>query len=255
MEIQPQENEIVIWLLVILVAMVLMAILVIVIAGTSFRRILNHEEEKHALKLSYQQQLLKSSIRAQEKERKRIAADLHDELASRLSVARLTLQLPESVQAESEKKPIELIDEVLEVARNISHDLNPPLLSKHGLVTALTDFLQPLQQYNKLAFFVSGNGQRRFEKEKERQLFRVVQESVHNAIKHARFSQLSVIIRITEKMVAASVQDNGCGFDSKSIKPGAGLQGIESRMQIVDGIFRIKSIPEKGTSVLIIVEL
>lgn len=255
MEIQPQENEIIIWLLVILVAMVLMAVLVIVIAGTSFRRILKHEEEKHALRLAHQQQLLKSSIQAQEKERQRIAADLHDELASRLSVARLTLQLPEQVQQKSEKKPIELIDKVLEVARNISHDLNPPLLEKNGLVVALTDFLQPLQHHYKLSLHISGEGKHRFDSEIERQVFRAVQESVQNAIKHAGFSHLSLILRITPKMVAALVKDDGEGFDSDHIKPGAGLKGIESRMQIVNGKFRVKSRPNGGTAVLIIVKL
>lgn len=251
MEILSQNSELALWLLVALLAMVLLAVLIIIISGTSFRRIINEEEERHALVLVHQKNLLNSSLKAQEAERERMAADLHDELASRLSVARLTLQLPHAAQQQSEKTPIQLIDEVLEMARRIAHDLNPPLLERMGLVTALADFLQPLQQSYDLNFYSSEHFTGRFSLEKERQFFRIVQECVHNAIKHAAFTKLFVGVRITADSVVVLVKDNGIGFEIDPESGGAGLKSIESRVQMIGGHFRIQSHELKGTKILV----
>lgn len=254
MEIQTETGQLVGWLLVSLVAMVLLAGAIVWVSFASVRRILREEKERFSLLLNHQKELLQSNLLVQEKERVRIAADLHDELASRLNIARMSIQLVKERKALPGKHPESLIDEALGIARRISHELDPPLLSEFGFAEALTDFLQPLQDVISIKLnIMHESASRHFDSEKERQLFRVVQELVNNVLKHAQAKVLVVDLRITDRWAIVRINDDGVGFEVESKRTGAGMRNIESRMQALNGNYRIRSMKNKGTSVLLVV--
>ncbi len=256
MELSDKTNSLIGWLFISLLVIVMLASVIILVATASVRRIMSEENTRFLQALDHQEELLHSNLLVQEKERRRIAADLHDELASRLNIVRLNLQWSPAAQGPSAIKPIALIDEALDITRKLSHELDPPLLRHFGFAEALTDFLQPLQNVLQVQVcFLGNSAQVRFDRIKERQLFRVVQEMVNNVLKHAQAHVLQVNLRISERWVGMCISDDGTGFDPETEKGGMGLSNIESRMQFIRGKYRYRSDPEKGTKIVLKVPL
>ncbi len=249
------QSEVVVWLWGIVLAMSGLAIVVIMISRLAVKRILHHRKQLREQELNHQHSLLVNSISAQERERKRIAGELHDELASRLNVIRLSLyQLKKHTPPELMIQTTELLDETIEITRHISHDLYPPVLSDFGLAQAIAEFLTPLEESLTINYQVRGNEHSQcLPLEKELQVLRIVQELVANSLKHAETKQINLLLRFSIKGVALAFSDKGKGFDFKQIKEGLGLRNIESRVQVLQGKFKIHSQLGHGTSAILVI--
>tara|TARA_B100001245_G_C22892543_1_gene430119 strand:+ start:3201 stop:3929 length:729 start_codon:yes stop_codon:yes gene_type:complete len=233
-------------------AMTTLAVLVIVIFRLAIRRVMQERERMRQAELTHQQKLLYNSINIQERERQRIAANLHDELSSRLTILKLNLHQLKQGDTEVTGQMVPLLDETLRLSRNISHDLYPPLLAELGLVETIKDYLLPLKGKVETEFHTNQNGEPP-QGEISLQLFRIIQELIQNVLKHAQASVISVQLRITTTYTSLLVKDNGCGFKLSNTKGGLGLGNIESRVQLLNGLYRIKSSLGKGTSTLILI--
>jgi two-component system, NarL family, sensor kinase len=235
-----------IWLSVGVSLVLFLVIVLVLFTRVYIRRILAEQKERANLKLDYQKELLKDSIRVQERERDRISADLHDGLISKLNVLLLTMHADDR----NENARVLLRDSI-GIARRISHDLSPPLLSETDLQDLIADFITPLKSVMDVRFYLSVHSERHVDDDVKLQLFRVVQEIVSNAIKHAKAEMMEVSLRITDKYVSLRLADNGIGFNMDKKSRGLGQKNIELRIQMLKGKYRLRSKSKEGTVFLL----
>ena len=218
------------------------------------KRLLKKELEINRIKSRQQEELIENTVLSQEKERKRIAQDLHDEVGAMLSVVKLNISRFErksesQVSKELATETRSYLDEVILQVRRISRALLPPSLERLGLVAAVNELVNWVNKSDQIEVVVWVGGEpSRFDSKKEMAVFRVVQELLNNAIKHAQASQILIKIRFSQKGLGVSVSDNGVGFDmNNEKKAGLGLKNLESRTQILHAGIRMRSQPGKGT--------
>jgi signal transduction histidine kinase len=206
---------------------------------------------------------LNSMLEGQEQERKRIAKEIHDGLGPMLSAIKLNLESIrtdiQSIKQNTILKKIRnissLIDAVAADMRNISRRLMPKVLVDFGLAAALENLCQHVNESTRLKvnFYKSGFT-KRFDDSIELGLYRIGQELIHNAIKHAGASVLNVQLIEHPESIILMVEDNGKGFDEQAKNPknrGLGLINIESRAKALGGDFFIDSVEGKGVTATI----
>ncbi|GAA4311713.1 ATP-binding protein [Pontixanthobacter gangjinensis] len=273
-EVEKKENENLrlkqnrIWLLAALA--VLMLILVIVFLAykniRSKKAIVEKEVEVQKQKVDKvlkQQELagIDAMIEGQEKERQRIANDLHDNLGSLLATLKLHFQNMKRKQErpwEEEERLLkqtdELIDEAYQEVRNIAHAKNAGVHAQEGLLPALKNFAGKVSASNKLHIEVEDSGMDdRLENSLEILIFRIIQELITNVIKHAEASEVTIYLTHHGDSINILVEDNGKGFTMSQVKPkeGMGIYSIQKRVEHRGGTVDVESIPERGTSIVI----
>ncbi|MEO6405035.1 MAG: sensor histidine kinase [Ferruginibacter sp.] len=259
-QIQEQQFELIkkqYWLYGSVALAVLLALL-----GYSYNRRRELKQEKRLqLEVIRQQDIAtKGIINAEENERKRIAADLHDGIGQMMSAAKMNLSVFESeltYENESQKnafeKVIDLIDESCKELRAVSHQMMPNALLKAGLSTAVKEFISRIDsRIIKISLHTEGL-QERLDTNIETVLYRVIQECVNNVLKHAAASQLDISLLNDEDGISVTIEDNGKGFDSKNLKDfeGIGLKNMYTRISYLKGNIDFDSSPGKGTLVAI----
>ena len=221
-----------------------------------FNRTLDQLEQDRALLRSVASQV----INAQEEERKRISRELHDDTAQLLFVQLLRVAaLKESANPEvreAAERFEETTTDALESVRRLALELRPPALDDLGLEAALAGLAQRFGEQLGIPVEVTGHGPRgRLPAEVELVLYRVAQEALTNATKHAQATRIVVDLERREADVALSVRDDGRGFDAEarangtSSGSGLGLFGMAERIDLVGGRLAIWSGPGEGTEV------
>ncbi|MCG6187019.1 sensor histidine kinase [Maribellus maritimus] len=238
--------------------MIILAVAIFFFFVAYQKRLLKKELELTKVKSDQQEEILRNTISAQEKERKRIARDLHDEVGAMLSVVKLNVGQIEK-KSESEKAKTlagetkSYLDEVITQVRRISRDLLPPSLEKLGLSFAIQELVNWINKSGKIEIEYWSTGEPvRFEIKKELAVFRIVQEIVNNALKHAEPSRIQIKTRFLNSSLAVSISDDGKGFDlNEKLETGLGLKNLESRSGTIGAKFKMRSIPGKGTLAII----
>lgn len=199
--------------------------------------------------LEAKQELLKleSLIDGEEKERNRLAQDLHDGINGDLAVIKYKISAIEHVSFSEKERTsyndaINMLDNAVDEIRRISHNLAPPSLYNFDLVEAIQQFCLKQNASNpvNISFQYFGN---RFalKKEKETAIYRIIQELTNNIVKHADATEALVQINNHGNKLAITVEDNGKGFDTKGLEKGIGLQNIKSRVNFLKGSLDINS--------------
>ena len=214
------------------------------------KRMLTAQEKLNAEKLMHQEELLKTSVIIQERERERIASDLHDALIGKLNV--LSLAMAAKVDTVD---PETMLKESIATARRISHDLSPPLLDETSLTEWINEMTVPLKGTYIVELSTSQEPNAKVPKDIKLQLIRILQECINNAIKHANATVLSFSLRVTKKYIALQIKDNGKGFNTETSSRGLGLKNMELRIQLLQGNYRLKSTIHKGTELFILIKL
>lgn len=224
------------------------------------------------LSASFRDLLMRQVIQAQEAERRRIAQDIHDETEQLLgnAIFRLdmcmmqTHDLPDSAKSDLEKVRVILIESVHGL-QNISQSLRPSLLDELGLEASLAWLFRTtgLKERLNLRWKVTGSI-RRISSEVEVALFRIVQEACNNVLKHAQAKNLNVVVKIDRDRAVLAVTDDGVGFDANTASSQSqagrdsipmGLSGMKERAELVKGRFRLRSVPQKGTRITVMIPL
>ncbi|MFW6289937.1 MAG: sensor histidine kinase [Mariniphaga sp.] len=237
----------------------------IVLSGAVFlffvtyqKRLLKKELEINIIKAQQQEEILRNTILSQEKERKRIAQDLHDEVGAMLSVIKLNISLferkaenPKAREFARETKTY--LDDVIIQVRRISRALMPPSLEKLGLAIAVEELADWINKSGLISIRLWRNSQAfRLGAKKELAIFRIIQEILNNAIKHSGASQIQIKMHYGTVYFAVSVQDNGKGFEpEKMVKTGLGLRNLESRARLIHALLKINSAPGRGTTAIL----
>jgi len=198
-------------------------------------------------------------LAGQDKERERIAADLHDRLGSMLATVKLYFNtVEESVEhfkkenKEYYTKASSLLDDACEEVRRISHDLASGVLVKFGLVAALNELKLMVSESKRLNMDVLVFGMdQRLSNEIEVNVYRIVQELLNNTLKHANAGKLNVQLNRIEGNLNLIVEDDGKGFDTELLqtKEGIGLKNVAERIKKLNGKMSIDS-GEKGSSII-----
>ena len=239
---QDPENF-AIGLFIALLVVVFLVTSMVVLTRIYFNRIIHEQAKLSQAKIEHQQSLMWNSVLAQEKERSRIASDLHDGLISKLTVLMYALQTNNS-----QIKPAELLKDSIKIAREITHDLSPPLLGQLSLQELVESFISPLSEAYKIDGFYGHVGDCDLKNEIKLQILRVVQEVINNILKHAKATIIVLRLRVTTSSIALIIRDNGVGFDSSQKAMGLGLKNIELRAQLLNANYRFKSKPNFGTT-------
>ncbi|KAB7706599.1 histidine kinase [Bacillus aerolatus] len=205
-------------------------------------------------------------MEAQEEERKRLSREIHDGPAQMMANVLLRSDLIERLYRErgvdeafKEIRSLkQMVRSALYEVRRIIYDLRPMALDDLGLVPTIKKYLatveehiQSLKQSTKINFKNMGS-ERRLPSKLEVALFRLIQESVQNALKHSQATAITVKLEIKEHNVLAVIKDNGRGFDVREKKTSSfGIMGMKERLELLEGDLSIQSRPSEGTLVII----
>ena len=200
---------------------------------------------------------------SQEQERKRIAADLHDGIGQDLLVIknRLSLALREQSRGADPSGELEeisvAISSSLQDIRRISRNLRPTQLDRIGLTSSIDAMIRTVRETSDITINSAlDNIDDLFSKEREIDIYRIIQEGVNNIIKHSGATQANITIQHHERNIEILIEDNGSGFEvtsytdgSQSTHRGFGLRGLYERTEILGGNITIESTPGSGTSI------
>ena len=148
------------------------------------------------------------------------------------------------------------IDEIIQRFREISYDLLPNTLVRKGLTKAVDEFIGKMSDANKIKFQFKYPGGLIVQKEKEINIYRIIQEIIHNTIKHARASSLVIELYQKNNLLILQTEDDGIGFNYKASQiesSGLGLLNIQSRVSVLNAQLTVNSEPGKGTSFQVII--
>lgn len=225
-----------------------------------------HRQEKKLQNAILEQQDLatKAVLEAEENERERIAADLHDGIGQLLTAARLNLeafrnrlsgQSPEDLEVYG--KALTLVDESCREVRSVSHSIMPNALIKSGLGSAIKDFVEKIEA-SRLRINLHTQGlNEALDDRIELIVYRIIQESVNNVIRHSKADQLDIAIIRDNEGLSVSVEDNGIGFNLADLerREGIGMKNIRARVQFLKGTLDIDTRPGKGTLIAFFIPL
>ncbi len=261
-EFFTKDNQVITIVLIGVLLLLLMGIALLLFFFFSRKKIIKKELEKKNLEIHHQKEIIQSIIVTQEKERKRIAQDLHDDISSKLNVINLNANLLK----DGELKPNEYLiindtildatDKTLESARKIAHNLLPPILEKFGLKDAIEELADSFNNSRKISIKYNIEYPKDYlTSEQELHLFRIVQELINNSIRHGKAKNGDIKISLNNKKLHLSYSDNGIGFDieDKTHQKGLGMKNIESRVSILKGKHKIESKKHNGFKLSIII--
>ncbi len=218
-------------------------------------RDMRNERESLLQKVNIQQRKsFRAVIEATEKERKRVAEDLHDGLGQLLSTAKLNLTAIEGQEDTEEYKnlntSISLLDEACQEVRHISHNMMPGTLIRLGLVSAVREQARKINESGKILVTIKVSGfESRMDEAREIAIYRVMQEMLNNAIRYANASDIEIKLEQQADGYLFTISDNGQGFDPRVLEKskGIGWRNIQSRIDLMQGNIDLKTAPGKGT--------
>jgi signal transduction histidine kinase len=211
------------------------------------RKVIRYQMRLQRMEQDQQKLLLNASIRLQEEERQRIAADLHDDAGPLLATARLYLNenqvnLDKTTQLQSIYNAKQIIDDTIQLIRNISHSLMPPTLKNFGLESAVNDLFQKISGSGSMNASSRFHDYReRLQAENELIIFRVIQELVNNILKHSNASFIHLTQNTSGNKFFIRLHHDGRGITQNDFiklnksNVGLGLKNIQSRLKVLHG--------------------
>lgn len=186
----------------------------------------------------------------EEQERERLAKELHDGLGGRLTGIKMKLESLEQSQQNPElSAQIQQLDESLNELRQTARNLMPETLIKFGLEDALKDYCINMQNPKTRISFFGNNLAQISDKNKQLNIYRIVQELVNNALKHSEAKNILVQCTLENGLLLIDVEDNGKGFNLFENSNNLGLRNIEKRVQMLNGTIRKESVEGAGTNI------
>ena len=214
------------------------------------------QKKSNKQKAQLQKERLDSILAGEEKERTRIAKDLHDGIVQDLTLIKLELnaniQKSELISKNELEKSIVAIDKASQEVRNIAYQMMPNTLRELGFIPAIEDLLKRILTPNKIQYDFEQIGVTvRLSQNIELSLFRITQELLNNVIKHSGASFVSVLITQKLESVTMIFEDNGKGFDVDQIQKGIGIDSLSSRVDMLHGKINFENQNGSGTMAII----
>ncbi len=257
--LSEQANELKqknVWLGAISVSSLLFAVSLIALYKSNKQKQKLHSERMRIVLKEQEIGNLKAMMKGEEKERSRLARDLHDGIMVKLSAVKMRLNaLPEKYDVLSGTNDygtiLSELDSTTRELRQTAHNLMPDMLLEGGLGEALYYFCKKLQHGTGLCInYVQNEQLPALQQEFEIAIYRIVQELLQNAIKHAKATKTMVQLIYREEVLYITVTDNGTGFSTEQLNAstGFGLKSIRNRLRALNGVMDLQS-NEQGTAV------
>jgi len=254
----PEENIATLIFLgsVLVVVFVAFIILLAILFTNKKNRLL---QEKQLMKTQFEQELLQTQLEIQEQTLKTISQEIHDNVGQVLSLAKLNLSTFQPTENDYNQSRIDntkqLVSKAINDLRDLSRSLHGDKITETGLNQSVINELKILQntgQYE-TGFRLTGEAYR-LEPQKEMVIFRMVQEAMNNAIKHAKAKHIVVEVSYKPGAFTLSIVDDGIGFDENLLKAqqtGIGLKSMQNRAAMIGGVLTIQSKEGEGSNITI----
>ncbi|MEZ4854521.1 ATP-binding protein [Flavobacterium sp.] len=194
-------------------------------------------------------------VEGQEKERKLIADELHDDLGGLMTTLKIHLEsLKHKPDATLYDKTSHLLEQAYQKIRTIAHIKNSGVLADKGLLKAVKSLAESITETNKInVSVIDFELDTRLENSLEISIFRIIQELITNAIKHAKPSEINIYLTKHDTTINIMIEDNGKGFNTKILSKtnGIGIKNIEKKVEQLNGTISIESETNKGTNIII----
>lgn len=250
--LQPQKNRYYMYYTLAALVVALLIVAILFIRSRHKKRM--HEQELKSLHQQKELQLLQALMRGEEKERSRIAKDLHDGVAGMLAAVKMHFSsMPGAdnvMHSEGYRQGMQLLNEATQEIRKTSHNLMPEVLLQHGLDEAIRRYCNNVNNSKVLQIQYDSWGEiSRFIDSFELSVYRIVQELVNNIIKHSKATQAIVQLSQQHDLLSISIEDNGVGFSNNETgKEGMGLRSLQSRIKAMNGKLEVESSQQSGVS-------
>lgn len=214
------------------------------------------EEELLRNELEKQKAINQATVDSQEMERTEIGKELHDNVNQILTTTKLYLdlalsnaELKDELITKSSQNIISVINEI----RQLSRSLMDPTIGDLGLIDSINDLIENINLTRKLhvSFTADQYLETLLDKNQKLTIFRILQEALNNAIKHAKAATVQVCLKHLNNTVLITIKDDGVGFDPSLVKRGAGLKNIQNRVYLIGGTYTIQSATKKGCEIII----
>lgn len=245
--------------------LLMMAVFIIIFVAYYQQKQSKQQLALKELQAQHRLELMAATFRGQEEERKRLAEDMHDGISTMLSITKMSLnQLEQKLGGEVQmgfefQKTRSMIDETMTNVRRISRNLVPTTLERFGLLAALEELADRASDGELEVQLNYPESPTQFPPALELILYRITQELVNNAIRHARARRIIIQLISFDNEVRLSVIDDGIGFDFDAVmenrQGGLGLRTIESRLSIVHGHVTFDVAPGRGSQIHVQVRL
>jgi signal transduction histidine kinase len=247
------------------IAILIISLLAVVLRNRTLRsrqQVLLQKNKFEQREKEHRIEVMQGAIDAEENERHKIADQLHDETGSMLALASLNISSALERMQEDEQskekvgKAFEFVTGVSAAIRDISHRLTPLVIKKYGFKKAIKDMADSINLSGKLKVETIIIG---FEEDDKypvvllNNLYRIIQELVHNILKHAKAANAMIEVVEHEKHISVMVEDDGIGIDNYALSKGKGLDSIQSKIAYLNGKMEIEKKKDKGT--LIVIEI
>jgi signal transduction histidine kinase len=253
---KPQEIEFANLLFGGIAVMVILSLSIVVFVVLYQRKLYLQQARLHQIELNHQRTVLEAVLNSQESERERIAQDLHDEVGASLSTAKLFVNQIKYESSPEEMKSLagqssQILGDIVGDIRQIAYNLSPLALKNLGLEGAIKTLLNRLEASGISIYFLCDVAHESVSIQQQLTLYRIVQEALGNALKHAEATQISVQLRQQQQLVQLYIEDNGKGFNYQDIQSkhdGLGMDSIKARAKALDAELTINSRDGQGTS-------
>lgn len=200
-----------------------------------------------------QEELFKATLQAQEKERGRIAEDLHDDIGPRLSALKLSVDLLRNEYTSDERnimidETTEILDYVIKDIRIIVRNLAAKYISEKGIYQQLLEFRKQIENASSISIDMEIESfKQNLDDNFAVNLYRIIQELINNSIKHAQCTRIDLLAENSSNFLSIIYKDNGKGFNESTISKGLGLNNILTRIKLYKGECQVTSTPGQGT--------
>lgn len=246
--------------------LVIVAIGIIVLVLVYQKKQLQYIGEKKQLKDTFEKEILESKLEIQEQTLKNISQEIHDNIGQALSLVKLNINTMNYREPEQLQHKIadsrQLITKVIQDLRDLSRSLNTDYIMESGLSKAVEYELDMIKKSGEFQVKLETEGnQYRLENQQELILFRIVQEALHNIIKHSKATMIGVTILFKPELFTLKITDNGVGFNASQLennnykKFGLGLRNMNSRANIINTSFNLTSSIDEGTVITLTLPL
>lgn len=231
------------------------------------KKILTYQKFEKTLEKKEQKYRTLSLIQGQENERKRIAREIHDGLGQMLTVISANLEglSTKNLSSNERKNKAEIVNqmvtEVIQESRRISHNLSPVGLYEFGLNAIILQLIKRIQlNYNNINInYISNLENIRFKTDTEINLYRIIQEVTQNSLKHSKCKTILITINYENSLLKLTIKDDGIGFNMKQLENSGkhfnGIRNIEERAKIIDAKLEIETDIEKGYTITLKLKL
>lgn len=231
------------WMLGALVLFIIFSVTILLFVRIHIQKIRREQERLLAAERQHKMELLSSSVEVQERERDRIAQELHDDVLNRLNIVSLGIhaKMPEK-QLQQE------VSQCMETTRKMTYDLCPPLIKSTPLPDLLAIFIRSLHPHVQTQVHHDIRENIDFSDMVKLNLLRIIQEIGNNVLRHANASSLHYALRLTQESLSIRIVDDGVGFDAPQQSSGLGLRNIQLRAELLGAHCRFKRNSKSGTS-------